>query len=114
MLDDTGAIYLSLNYPNDLLALGLAPDYPLPIRDILVETANGRAMRDITLVMVNFKDANENFMGPWREVQCILNPGSQTRLSGMYLRMNLYMATARDSTGRLYIDTTIKQSCSGV
>lgn len=103
MLDDTGATYLSLNYPNDLIALGLAPNTPLPLYEILVETDNGRALRNVTLVMVNFKDANENLMGQWTEVECILNPDYQTRLSGMYLRKNLYTATAPDSRGRIYI-----------
>lgn len=71
----------------------------------MAETANGRALRYITSVWVNFKDANENFMDQWREVECVLNLDNQTRLSGMYLRNNLYTATAPDDTGRLYIGT---------
>lgn len=105
VLDDTGATYLSLNYPEDFDALGLLPNHPLPLLQIMVEIANGRALRYLTLVLVNFKDANETFMGQWREVHCVVNLGNQTRLSGMYLRNNLYKATAPDGTGRLYIGT---------
>lgn len=102
-LDDTGATYLSLNSPNDFLALDLAPDDPLELVKIAVETANGIAARNLTGIMVNFKDADGYFMGPWKYMICILNPGDQTRLSGMYLRSNLHTAKAPDNTGRLYI-----------
>lgn len=64
ILDDMGATYLSLNSPNDFLALDLAPDDPLMLRDTPLETANGMVVRNFTGIMVNFKDANRNFMGP--------------------------------------------------
>lgn len=105
VLDDTGATYLSLNYPDDFVALGLLPNDPLPVHQVTVETANGRAIRNLTFVWVNLKDDSENFMGQWREVECVLNPGNQTRLSGMYLRNNLYTAKAPDGIGRLFIGT---------
>lgn len=45
MLDDTGSTYLSLNWPNDFLALGLTSNDRLPLEQVSVETAIGMAER---------------------------------------------------------------------
>lgn len=54
VFDDTGSFLLSLNDPVDLLALGLNPGEYLPLQDIAVDTANGRVIRKMTAVEINF------------------------------------------------------------
>lgn len=103
VLDDTGSSLLSLSYP-DLLLLGCQPGENIPVNSVEVETANGMVVRDTTLVEINFKDSNGAYMAKWESLYCLLNPNPhQTRLSGMYIRNNLYTATAPDASGRLYI-----------
>lgn len=104
VLDDTGSSLLSLSYPDDFLLLGYQPGEILPVNSVEVETANGKVVRNITLVEVNFKDTNGAYMGQWERLYCLINPDPhQTRLSGMYIRNNLYTATAPDGSGRLFI-----------
>lgn len=76
----------------------------MPVNSVEVETANGKVFRDITLVEINFRDSNGACMGKWESLYCLLNPDpDQTRLSCMYIRNNLYTATAPDGSGRLYV-----------
>lgn len=63
VLDDTGSSLLSLSYPDDILLLGYQPGEIVPVNSVEVETANGRVIRDTTLVEVNFKNTNGAYMG---------------------------------------------------
>lgn len=72
----------------DLLALGHNPGEYLPLQNIVVDTANGRVIRQMTAVEINFKDERGEYMGEWRISLCLLNPGAQSRLSGMHVRKN--------------------------
>ena len=103
VFDDTGSSLLSLNDPEDLTALGLNPGESLPLQNI-ADTANGRVIRQMTAVEINFKDDREAYMGEWKTSPCLLNPVAQTRLSGMHVRNNYYTATAPNGTGRLHIN----------
>lgn len=105
VFDDTGSSLLSLNDPIDLLTLGLNPGDYLPLQHIEVETANGRVYRQMTVVQINFRDDRGAYMGDWKISPCLLNPVTQTRISGMHVINNYYTATAPDGTGRLYIST---------
>ena len=63
VLDDTGSSLLSLNYPDDILLLGYQLGEVMPLNSVEVETANGKVVRDITLVEINFKDSNGVYIG---------------------------------------------------
>ena len=84
--------------------LGLNRGDYLPLQDIEVDTANGRVYRRMTAVEINFKDDRGAYMGDWKISPCLLNPPyllnpvTQTRLSGMRVRNNYYTATAPDGT----------------
>lgn len=68
------------------------------------------------------RSGNGEFMIPWTKVQALVNPGVSIqgqgiRLSGMWMRQNLFTATAPDGAGDLFVSdrkTRIAQALPSV
>jgi hypothetical protein len=108
-LHDTGSTYMSL-FNGDVQLLQLGGGQLLHFPPIQVMAANNTHWVNCIQVQVSITANIGNEIIPWRTITAIVYPGNWTsngpsQMSGMFLRHNLFTATAPDGQGNPIIST---------
>lgn len=114
-IHDTGSSMMSI-YQDDLVKLlgphGTAVGPNIPVMGLArTKTGGGIVTKNVIEVEVTILDGNRQRMTAWSRIPCGLNPGHWTlngmpRLDGPILNDLLYLGSAPDSSGLLYIATS--------